>query len=155
MSEWRNSRSNFNMSLIWFQYLNLGNFILPTHGVFESDSVRPETLESVFEELHDAVSLVFMGRLENRQEMSTSVTERLHSTMQKLFYFLNVDGSFGEPLVIESFRWGCNKMQMSFSHGSLNFWISEKRNNVSPLKVNLSETEKVLKNYFTLQTFIF
>lgn len=86
--------------------LILGDFSLPTHGGFETseESRRPETLESVFWELYDAVSLVFMGRLENRQEMSTSVTERLHSTMQKLFYFLNVDGSFGEPLVIESFR---------------------------------------------------
>jgi hypothetical protein len=80
---------------------------LPSHGAFETSikSRRPETLKSVFAELHDAVSLIFMGRLENRQAMSTSVMEHLHSTMQKLFYFLNVDGSFGEPLVIESFRY--------------------------------------------------
>jgi hypothetical protein len=29
---------------------------------------------------------------------------RLHETMQQLFYFRNVDGSFGEPLAPEDFR---------------------------------------------------
>lgn len=66
------------------------------------------TLQGLMEVLRDAATLSILERLQNIPKgsfTSSSLADKMHLVAQDLMYFRNVDGSFGEAMTQQSFRY--------------------------------------------------
>ena len=73
----------------------------------KKEEIEKVTFYDLLDSLRDVATWSLLERLQGfpKGQLTNDLQGQMHKLMQDLMYFRNVDGSFGEPMTQQTFKW--------------------------------------------------